>query len=173
MEFLGNVLAMVAVAVIVAFTAYIMLKLSNEKELKKIVLERKKEQVPVIMPIRLQAYERIALFLERIRPESLLLRESPAGEIVAQYHGQLLTAIRNEFEHNLSQQVYISSALWEATCLARQETVKIINLAFGQLNQDAPATQLSSKILEMAASLKQEPSDVALSLLHQEVMELY
>ena len=92
---------------------------------------------------------------------------------MAQYHGQLLTAIRNEFEHNLSQQVYISSALWEATCLARQETVKIINLAFGQLNQDAPATQLSSKILEMAASLKQEPSDVALSLLHQEVMELY
>ena len=166
-------IAMVVVAVVVTWTAYLVLKLSNERELKKIVLERKRENSTVITPIRLQAYERVALFLERIKPESLLLRETPLDKTVAQYHGMLLTSIRNEFEHNLSQQVYISSAMWEATRLARQETVKIINLAAGQLEQDAPATQLSSKILEMSAAMKKEPSDVALEFLHQEVKELY
>ena len=173
MNLLITVAAMVVMAIVVAWTAYIVLRSVNEKELKKIVLEQKKINTSVIAPIRLQAYERIALFLERIRPESLLLRESSVGQNVAQYHMQLLSSIRSEFEHNLSQQVYISSAMWEATNLARQETVKIINLAAGQLSQDAPAAQLSSRILEMSASIKNEPSDVALSLLHEEVKELY
>lgn len=167
------VIVAVVVSVIVAWTAYIVLKSSNEKELKKIVLEQKKENSSVITPIRLQSYERIALFLERIKPESLLLRERPVDQTAVQYQGKLLASIRSEFEHNLSQQVYISSAMWKATAYARQETVKIINLAAGQLPEDATAAQLSSRILEMTASMKQEPSDEALDLLHQEVKELY
>ncbi|MBP5395861.1 MAG: hypothetical protein J6Y34_02575, partial [Bacteroidales bacterium] len=75
MTFLAGIIGMVAVSAVVAWCAYLMLKLSNEKELKKIVLEKKKEASQAVAPIRLQAYERIALLLERIRPESLLLRE--------------------------------------------------------------------------------------------------
>lgn len=173
MHLIIELLAIVIVAAVVACTAYLMLKLSNEKELKKIVLEQKRLNSSVITPIRLQAYERIALFLERIKPESLLLREIPVDQSASQYHSKLLQAIRNEFEHNLSQQVYISSSMWKATAYARQETVKIINLAAGQMSENATAAQLSSRILEMTASMKQEPSEVALDLLHQEVKELY
>ena len=75
MDFLMCVIGMVTVAAVVGLTSYWMLRLSNEKELKKIVLEKKREASSAVAPIRLQAYERVALLLERIRPESLLLRE--------------------------------------------------------------------------------------------------
>lgn len=167
------ILAIVVVAVIVLLTAYFVLKLSNEKELKKIVLEKKKNDVAVITPLRLQAYERIALFLERIRPESILLRELPINQTASQYHIRLLTSIRDEFEHNLSQQVYISTALWEASKQAREETVKIINLAASQLKPEDPGASLASRILELTVSVKVKPSDAALQILHNEVKELY
>lgn len=157
----------------VSLTACHVLKLSNEKELKKIVLEKKKEATSLVTPIRLQAYERVALLLERIRPESLLLRELPGSMNVGMYHSFLLTAIRNEFEHNLSQQVYISSALWGAVKRAREETVKVIHLAAGTLDENEPGAQLASRILEMTVSVKNEPTDAALELLHQEIKELY
>ncbi|MBO4281616.1 MAG: hypothetical protein J5873_00275 [Bacteroidales bacterium] len=165
----GMLLTIVGVGVI----ACLMLKASHEKALKQIVLERKKESMPVVVPIRLQAYERVALLLERIRPESLLLRELPGDRNVAQYHTWLLTSIRNEFEHNLSQQVYISSALWEAVKNAREETVKLIHLAAGQLDDNQPGSQLASRILEMTVSVRNEPTDAALALLHQEIKEMY
>ena len=173
MSIWAAIAGIVAVAVVMGFSSYTMLRLSNDKELKKIVLEKKKEASSVVAPIRLQAYERVALLLERIRPESLLLRELPGDRTVAQYHSFLMTSIRNEFEHNLSQQVYISSALWEAVKRAREETVKVLHLAAGSLADDAPGTQLASRILEMTVSVKNEPTDEALALLHQEVKELY
>ncbi len=168
-----GIAGMLLITAVLGLIAYFMLKVSHDRALKQLVLERKKESMPVVVPIRLQAYERVALLLERIRPESLLLRELPGNRTVAQYHTFLLTAIRNEFEHNLSQQVYISSALWDAVKSAREETVKLIHLASGQLDDNQPGTQLASRILEMTVSVKNEPTDAALALLHQEIKEMY
>ena len=159
--------------IIVAVTAYFTIRKSCEKELKMQVLDLKHQSKEVITPIRLQAYERIALFLERMRPESLLLREPPLNLSATQYRTVLLAAIRNELEHNLSQQVYISYALWDATKKAKEETVKIINVANGKVGFSATATDLATKILEISVELKYNPSDDALNLLRHEIKELY
>jgi len=160
-------------AVIVAVTVYVTIRSAYEKELKKQVLDLKHHSKEVITPIRLQSYERIALFLERMKPESLLLR-NPAGVLSAnQYRSVLLSAIRSELEHNLSQQVYVSGALWEATKKAKEETVKIINIAAGKVGIEATATDLATKILEINVELKTNPSDDALNLLRHEIKELY
>ena len=160
-------------ALIVAVTVYFTIRKTYEKELKKQVLDLKHHSKEVIAPIRLQSYERIALFLERMKPESLLLR-NPADILSAsQYRTVLLSAIRSELEHNLSQQVYVSGALWEATKKAKEETVKIINIAAGKVGIDASATDLATKILEFYVEMKSNPSDDALSLLRQEIKELY
>ena len=63
--------------------------------------------------------------------------------------------------------------MWEAVKRAREETAKVLHLAAGSLADDAPGTQLASRILEMTVSVKNEPTDEALALLHQEVKELY
>ena len=160
-------------AIIVAITVYFTIRKAYEKELKKQVLDLKHHSKEVITPIRLQSYERIALFLERMKPESLLLRNPTDNLSAAQYRIVLLSAIRSELEHNLSQQVYISGALWDATKKAKEETVKIINVADGKVGFNATATDLATKILEIYVELKYNPSDDALNLLRQEIKELY
>ena len=173
MDIFLNILMITIPALIVALTAYFTIKNMHEKELKKQVLELKFNSKQVINPIRLQAYERLALFLERMKPESLLLR-NPAGNLNAgQYRTILLTSIRSEFEHNLSQQVYVSGALWEATKKAKEELAKIINLSVGKIGVEAQGTDLASQILDIYLQMNILPSDIALELLRQEIKELY
>jgi uncharacterized protein YjaZ len=173
MEILLEVVKISIPALIVAVTVYFTIRKAYEKELKKQVLDLKHSSKEVITPIRLQSYERIALFLERMKPESLLLRNPTNSLSAAQYRMVLLSAVRSELEHNLSQQVYISSALWDATKKAKEETVKIINVADGKVGFDASGTDLATKILEIYVELQYSPSDDALNLLRQEIKELY
>ncbi len=173
MEIIFNILTITIPAVVVALTAYFAIKLTYEKELKKQVLELKHNSTKVITPIRLQSYERIALFLERIKPESILLRNITHSMNAAQYQTVLITSIRNEFEHNLSQQVYISSALWEATKKAKEEAIKIINLSAAQLTEEATGKDLANKIIEITVDSNTQPSDMALDLLRKEIKEFF
>ncbi len=173
MEIVWNILLVTIPPIIVALTAYFAIKLTYDKELKKQVLDLKHDSKKIITPIRLQAYERIALFLERIKPESILMRNISHNMNAAQYQTVLVTSIRSEFEHNLSQQVYISSALWEATKKAKEETIKIINLSAGQLTPEATGKDLASKIIELNVAVDPQPSDVALFLLSKEIKEIY
>ena len=173
MDFLLEIIKISVPAIIVAVTVYFTIRKTYEKELKKEVLDLKHHSKEVITPIRLQSYERIALFLERMKPESLLLRNPTNNLSAAQYRQVLLSAIRSELEHNLSQQVYVSAALWDATKKAKEETVKIINVADGKVGINASGTALATKILEIYVELKSNPSDDALNLLRQEIKELY
>ncbi|MBO4580973.1 MAG: hypothetical protein J5701_01625 [Bacteroidales bacterium] len=160
-------------ALLVACTACYTLKLSMEKELRALMLNFKQENKKIINPIRLQAYERIALFLERIRPESLLLRVSSSDLSAVQYRILLLANIRSEFEHNLSQQVYISGLLWQTTKTAKEDLFKIINLAAGKVDGNATGADLAAKILELNIEQPIQPIDQALDLLRKEITELY
>lgn len=160
-------------AVLVALTAYYVLKMNQEKELRIMALNFKQENKKIINPIRLQAYERVALFLERMRPESLLLRVSSSELSAVQYRILLLANIRSEFEHNLSQQVYISGLLWQTTKAAKEDLFKIINLASGRVADDASGADLAAKILELNIEQPIQPIDEALDLLRKEITELY
>jgi hypothetical protein len=160
-------------ALIVAGLAYFLIKRAYDNELKKQVLDLKHNSKQVITPIRLQAYERLALLLERMKPDNVLLRNSGNNLTAVQYRTILLTAIRSEFDHNLSQQVYISSALWEATKKAKEEITKIINLAAGKVGTNASGSDLATAILELYVGINPLPSDTALELLRYEIKELY
>jgi hypothetical protein len=160
-------------ALIVGCVAFFLIKNTYENELKKQVLDLKHNSKQIISPIRLQAYERLALLLERMKPDSVLLRNSGNNFTAVQYRTILLSAIRSEFEHNLSQQVYVSGALWDATKKAKEETAKIINLAAGKVGIDASGQDLATAILEIYVGINPTPSDAALELLRCEIKELY
>ena len=86
---------------------------------------------------------------------------------------ELLKTIRSEFEHNVAQQIYMSSSAWKAVKAAKEETIKLINISSTKINDDAPGTELGKKILEMAAQLEQTPSDFALDFLKREIKSLF
>jgi len=173
MDIFFEILKITLPALIVAGLAYFLIKRAYENELKKQLLDLKHNSKQVITPIRLQAYERLALLLERMKPENVLLRNQGNNLTAVQYRTILLTAIRSEFDHNLSQQVYISSALWEATKKAKEEITKIINLAAGKVGTNASGADLATTILELYVGINPLPSDTALELLRHEIKELY
>lgn len=163
------VLALFAVAA-TAVTTLLLVKRFMENEQRKKLLELKLHAKQVMMPLRLQAYERMAMFLERIEPNSLLYRVDHA---LTAYQMQtiLLATIRSEYEHNLSQQVYLSVELWDAIRLAKEQVVNVINLAAGKLPESATAADLTVNVLEMVA--EQSPIAQAMLQLKKEVAEFY
>src|SRR5664279_4859418 len=106
METLSDILKITIPALIVFFTAWLvlknMIKNDQDKRRQELILQNSR----VVTPIKLQAYERIILFLERISLESLLIRVSSPEMSAVQLHSAMLSALRSEFEHNLSQQIY-------------------------------------------------------------------
>ena len=125
------------------------------------------------LPLRMQAYERMALFLERINPESLVMRVNKPGMTASQLQSELLSAIRSEFEHNVAQQVYLSIESWELIKTARNNVISLINSAAGQLKEDATSLTLSQKIFEQLVQLKIQPTQQALDSLKKDMERLF
>jgi len=123
------------------------------------------------LPIRLQAYERMALFLERISPTKLLVRISPTSSNKESYESLLVASIEQEFEHNLSQQIYLSDECWSIICAAKNATIQLIRKA-GFLEKTTSADKLREVILTEMME-KRAPSDAALSYIKNEVSELW
>ena len=127
----------------------------------------------LITPLRLQAYERVILFLERITPESLIMRVSQSNMNSKQLQVEMLASVRAEFDHNLSQQLYLSNEAWEMVKNARSNTLKLINTAADQVLSDAPYMQLSTIILKMMMDMENNPSSEAIDFLKEEVQKLF
>ena len=123
------------------------------------------------LPIRLQAYERMALFLERITPSKLLIRVSPTSSDEDTYESLLVATIEQEFEHNLSQQIYVSDECWNIIVAAKNATIQLIRKA-GLLEKTGTADKLREVILTEMME-KRAPSDAALSFIKNEVSELW
>lgn len=169
MEALTDILKITIPALIVFFTAWIllrnMIKNDQDKRKQELILQNSR----TVTPIKLQAYERIVLFLERISLESLLLRVSTPDISAQQLHSAMLNAIRSEFEHNLSQQIYMSQQAWEVVRNARSNMIKIINSEADNLTADATGMAFGKKLLEKIMELEQEPTRAAIDFVKAEI----
>ena len=101
-----------------------------------------------MLKLRLQAYERLILLLERLKPESLVLREQNHAMTSVQFQNHLLKITRHEYEHNLAMQLYIDNPTWEKVKAARDGLVKLINTTASNIKPDAPALELGRFLIE-------------------------
>lgn len=141
----------------------------NEDGRRRFLL--KKDLQVNAMPLRLQAYERMALFLERISPSKLLIRVSPTSSDKESYENLIIQNIEQEFEHNLSQQIYISDKCWSIITTAKNATIQLVRKASMQEKTDS-ANKLREVILTEMME-RRSPSDAALSFIKEEVSELW
>ena len=169
MEAVTDILKITIPALIVFFTVWVllrnMIKNDQDKRRQELLLQSSR----TVTPIKLQAYERIILFLERISLESLLLRVNTPDMSATQLHSEMLNAIRSEFEHNLSQQIYMSQQAWEVVRNARSNMIKIINSEVDKLPPDSSALALSKRLLEKIMELEQEPTRAAIDYVKAEI----
>jgi hypothetical protein len=172
MEAFADILMITIPALIVFLTSYFllrnMLRNDQDKRRQELLLQGSR----TVTPIKLQAYERIVLFLERISLESMLLRVSMADMTASQLHSVLLTTIRSEFEHNLSQQIYMSQQAWEVARNARSNMIKIINSEAEKMPPDSSGIALSKQLLERIMELEKEPTRVAIEFIKAEVARM-
>lgn len=168
-----EILKIVLPALVVFLTAYFLFRDMLENSQKQREFEFRVQNSGKITPVRLQAYERFTLLLERISPQSLLIRTNPHEKTAGKYHQELLNSIRQEFEHNLSQQIYISPILWETIRGARENLVSIINSASEETDDKASALSLSKKIFDNYVNEDNDPVAIALNELKREVSKMF
>ncbi len=156
-------------ALIVAAVAYYFLNsfLKNEETRRRFIM--RKENQKNSLPVRLQAYERMTLFLERISPGKLLFRIKPTGDEANLYEQLLIKTIEQEFEHNLAQQIYISADCWDYIKTAKNATIGIIRKA-SSMEEVHDADSLRETILKSLME-KSAPSDAALAYVKREVRQ--
>lgn len=164
-------LSYVIPAIITGGIAYYFFKEHIKNEDKRRAFLIRKEKQSISLPIRLQAYERMALFLERISPAKLLIRVKPSGNDKVEYQQKLTNAIETEFEHNLAQQIYVTGECWSIILAAKNTTMHLIRAATADTSvKDARALQ--EHILQNLTS-KEPPSTTALAFIKEEVRSIF
>lgn len=157
--------------IIMAFVAYSFFELYTKNENAKRNYLFQKESKPDTLSLRLQAYERMTLFLERINPSQLLVRITPISDDKNDYQNYVIAQIEQEYEHNLTQQIYVSEECWSTITTAKNATIQMILLATKN-EKISDANELREVILSDLLK-KQSPSSTALSFLKNEVGQLW
>ena len=172
METFLEILKITIPALLVMLTAWLvirnMLRDDQERRRQDLLLQT----VKTLTPVRLQAYERVVLFLERISPESLIIRTARPEMTAQQLQAALVTAVRSEYEHNLSQQIYVSSELWVSIKDAYENVIQLINTCASQCQAEESAAKLATMIIKLYDSVDETALDVAMQVLKDEVKEI-
>jgi hypothetical protein len=143
---------------------------NSEKQQKLKVIRGNQK---LITPIRLQAYERLVLLLERISPDSLVMRADYPAKTCKQLHMELLQTIRAEYEHNLAQQLYVSIETWNSVRSAKNYSIALINNAVKGMEDETPAIELSRRLIDMSTELGQPVIEKAINDLKREIQQIF
>jgi hypothetical protein len=140
----------------------------NENNRRNFILRQENQKQA--LPIRLQAFERLTLFLERINPAKLLVRIAPLSDDKMEYSNLLVQHIEQEFEHNLTQQIYLSNEAWTIILSAKNTTIQIIRQS--TLNKEISSSQSLREAILTDLGNNQAPSTFALDFLKNEVLQI-
>lgn len=136
--------------------------------------ELKKASLNLTTPQKIQAYERLVIYLERIHPSNLVIRINKHGMTSRQLHQELVSTIKAEYEHNISQQIFVSQNTWELVKTSKEEIIKLINISATKVAQDAPSNDLAMMILNIVSNLdKKMPNEIALDYAKKEISKIF
>ncbi|MFN4951709.1 MAG: hypothetical protein ACK5F0_08830 [Flavobacteriales bacterium] len=174
---MNNIYALVIVAVVFAIALVIIvqqfLKKLNFNESLMLQGELKKQRQDFFLAHRMEAYQRVILYMERIHPSSIVLRMNQPNMNALVLQTMVLKAIRDEYDHNVAQQMFISSNAWNLLKNAKEETVKLINVAASQLGSEASANDLATAVITLSAEINPLPSEIAINALKAEFQQLF
>jgi hypothetical protein len=173
MDAITEILKYTLPLIIVGGSVLLVIRMFFQQEWNKTAGLQIAETARTTLPLRLQACERIILFLERSEPLHLVSRllnpQAPAREL----HRDCIASVREEFEHNFTQQLYISNKAWEAVKVAKESVVHLINKTYGELPAKADAGELARRILQLENTEATRNIGIAISEVKKEIQELF
>jgi hypothetical protein len=158
--------------VMMAFTlimVFVFIRQENKRRGQEIRIKESTE----LMRLRMQAYERLILLLERLNPESLVIREQSHSMTSLQFQNHLLKIVRHEFDHNLSMQLYVSPSVWEKVKAAKEGLVRLINTTANDIKKEAPALELGRFMIENTGRDLNLYFNDAIGAIRKEMREYY
>jgi hypothetical protein len=154
-------------------TAIVLVIWSTKKRQKIKVVEwqwmLKLDNNKAISNLRVSACERLIIMLERIHPDSLVLRQNIATSSAAMLQLELIKSIREEYEHNVSLQLYISDHAWQYVRFAKDEMLELIKIAYTKVRPESTGMDLSREIFKLSASLQNDPVKQAIQQVKKEI----
>lgn len=169
-----DILKYAIAGIIVFFTAWYFIKEHLSQKLNVQLIDLKKESMRQTLPLRLQAYERVVLFLERVNPVNMLVRLHHPGMTARQLQQLVVEEIRAEYQHNISQQIYVNDNTWDIVKKVKEDTIALISNAANALPEDSSSLELSKSVLLHLANLEGEnPYDLSLAIVREDIQTLF
>ncbi|NDP20757.1 MAG: hypothetical protein GZ091_06725 [Paludibacter sp.] len=168
-----DILKIILPALLVLLTAYLLIDKLLRNEEKRRNFELHKSNLSTLTPIRLRAYERLMLVLERTSPNTLILNTIKPEMTNMELHTLLLNNIRHEYAHNISQQIYVSDETWNYIRSAQESLLRLINTCASQCNPKEPASILAERIIQVYGASDQTPTELAINKLKSEVRNYF
>ncbi|MFM9005633.1 MAG: hypothetical protein ACKOSR_09055 [Flavobacteriales bacterium] len=141
-----------AAGILISILIYLFNSWIKHRE-KSWIFTLKQDNNKALAPLRISAYERIIVMLERSTPQAMVMRLSPTSSNAAYLHLDLSKALREEFDHNISLQMYVSDECWNKVKRAREETSELYKVAFTRVKADSPATEYAREILHLESAV--------------------
>jgi hypothetical protein len=157
----------------VVWIAFYLIKPYLDKSERIQLLEFKKSIGNHTLPLRLQAYERIILFMERINPENLLIRLNATGYSAAELQSIIISEVRSEYQHNITQQIYVTSRAWGIAKRVKEDTLNLVTGAFKSLPENSTGLELSRVILVTLSQLENNPYEIGAELIRKDLEDLF
>ena len=172
-SYLFDILKIAVAGIGVVWFAYYLIKPYLDKSDRKTLIELKKIYSAQTLPLRLQAYERVILLIERINPANMLVRLNAPSYTAAELQSVVINEIRSEFQHNVTQQVYISNQAWAVLKKVKDDTINLVTNCSRSLPPDASGLELGKLILSHLGQLEENPYDIAASMIKKELEPLF
>jgi hypothetical protein len=160
-------------AALVLYAMYLTMKSILAKEVVKANLDYKIENAKVALPNKIQAFERMSLFLERLSPGNLVLRLNNTNMTAKELQHLMISEIREEFNHNLSQQIYMSDKTWDLIKNTVEDVIALINTNAEKLDVDAKSVDLAKLIFIEIEKRDADPVALTLSEVKAEIRDIF
>ncbi|QHS54429.1 hypothetical protein GWR56_02305 [Mucilaginibacter sp. 14171R-50] len=172
-NYLFDILKYTVAGMGIVYIAFYLFKPYLDKSNTLQMLEFKKAVSYQTLPLRLQAYERLVLFIDRINPANLLIRLNGNGYSAAELHSIILNEVRTEYQHNVTQQIYVSTQAWAIVKRTKEDTLSLINNAVKAIPDNATGLDLGKVILTHLSKLDEDPYEIATNLVRKDLDNIF
>lgn len=171
MESIWEILKYVAPALLVWSAFYYTQKKFFKGEESRRIFELKMQNTKISVPIKLRAFERLILFLERTKPENIIPKLQKNGMTSVELHAKVIQTIRSEYEHNLSQQLYVSPNTWLLIKSAKESLVHLFNTSAGDVDPNSPSLDMARGVFDTYHNWYENPVEKAIAALQTEIRD--
>lgn len=152
----------------IVWVAFYLFKPYLDRFERILIASKAKPPVDPSLMLKLQAYERVILFIDRINPANMFVRLGAANFQADELHRMVIAEIRNEYQHNVTQQIYVSEAAWQVMTQLKDDTINIINEAARLQPADTRGVELAKIILQQLSLMQNDPYTTSASIIRAE-----